>query len=111
MFLKFFSKAIRAVLKVPEVIICWDLQDTFPFQTHAVSDYHGVININQEGILWRRNIKICTLLYKQTICPQQQSTLGKAHTLLALFQGQEPVTQSLHMTSLKYGFPFNMLFS
>ena len=37
--------------------------------THAVSDYHGVININREDIP-QRNVKICTLFNKQTLHPQ-----------------------------------------
>ena len=31
-------------------------------------------------------MKICTLLYKQALCPQQPLTLVEAHALLALFQ-------------------------
>lgn len=88
MLLELFSIAIRAVLKVPEVIICWDISHTFPSQTHAASDHHGVVN--KKDIPWRRSIRICTSLYKRAFHPQQPSTLMDAHTLLALFQGQKP---------------------
>ena len=58
--------------------------------THATSNYHGVINLGREDIPRRRNMKICTLLYKQALQPQQPLTLMETHLLLALFQGQEP---------------------
>jgi hypothetical protein len=34
-------------------------------------------------------MKICTLLYKQALFPQQPSTLMETHALLVLFQGWE----------------------
>jgi hypothetical protein len=43
-----------------------------------------------EDIPQRKNIKICTILYKQSLHPQIPSTLIQAHALLSLFQGQEP---------------------
>ena len=58
-------------------------------QTHAVSNYHGVINFNKESAPQRRNMKICTLLYKQALHPQQLSAQLGAHPLLALLQEQE----------------------
>lgn len=46
---------------------CWDIA-TPPFsQTWAVSNYHGVITINRDGIPQRRNMKVCTLVYKQAL--------------------------------------------
>jgi hypothetical protein len=36
-----------------------------PSWTPAISDYHGVINLGGEDIPPRKNMKICTLLYKQ----------------------------------------------
>lgn len=47
--------------------------------------YYGIININKEDIT-QRNMKICILLQKQALCPQQPSTLMEAHTS-ALSQG------------------------
>jgi hypothetical protein len=41
-------------------------------------------------------MKICTLLHKQALCPQQPSTIMEAHTLLPLFQGQETMSYHLH---------------
>jgi hypothetical protein len=62
-------------------------------QTHAVSNYHGVINFNKESAPQRRNMKICTLLYKQALHPhpQQLSAQLGAHPLLSLLQGQKTI--------------------
>jgi hypothetical protein len=54
-----------------------------------VPHHHGVINIDKENMPQRRNVKICTLLYNHAFHPQQPLTLMEAHTMLALFQGQE----------------------
>ena len=40
-------------------------------------------------------MKICTLVHKQALCPQQPPTLTEAHTLLALFQGRNHAILSL----------------
>lgn len=63
---------------------CWDIDS----QTQAVSDYYGVINLDREDFPWRRNMKICTLLYKQTLCPQELSLLVEAHALLAHYMAK-----------------------
>ena len=57
MFLEVFSTALKAVLRVPAFTFCWDISHTFTSQTHAVSDCHGIINVNGEDIPWRRNVK------------------------------------------------------
>jgi hypothetical protein len=59
----------------------------------AVSDYHGVLG--REDRLQRSNMKICTLLYKQALYPQQPSTYVEDHILLALFQGKEIMSYCL----------------
>ena len=61
MMLEFFATALRAVLEISVFAICWDISHTFfppPPQTLVDSDYHEVININREDILWRRNMPI-----------------------------------------------------
>ena len=63
--------------------------ETLASKTHDVSNYQWVINLVKEDIPQRRNMKIFTL-YKQALHPQQPPTLIEAHTLLALFQRQEP---------------------
>ena len=57
---------------------------TLASQTPAVSNYHGVINLVREDINQRRNMKMCTLLYKQALHPQQPPTLVQAHSLLTV---------------------------
>ena len=64
MFSEFFPTALRAVLKVPAFTILLRHSHTLDSWTHAVSNYHGVINLYRESIPQRRNMKICTLLYK-----------------------------------------------
>jgi hypothetical protein len=47
MLLEFFSTALRAVLKVPASVDHFaKTLATLASQTHADSDYHGVINVN-----------------------------------------------------------------
>jgi hypothetical protein len=72
MLLEFFSTALRAVLK--------GISHTSTSQSHAVSDYLGVVNINREDIP-QRNVKIGTLLYTQALCPQQPLPLMEADAL------------------------------
>lgn len=75
-FLEFFPTVLRLVMKAP---FCCHISHTFASWTlPAVSDYHGVI---KEDILGR-NMKICTLLYKQVLCYDAHISYGKveAHT-------------------------------
>jgi hypothetical protein len=51
-FLEFFSTAWGS-----QRLLCCDICHTFTSWTQAVSDYHGVINVNREDFLWLRNIK------------------------------------------------------
>jgi hypothetical protein len=82
MILVFFSIALRAVLKVPVFTILLRLLSYLRLWNPAVSDYHGAINVNREAIPQRRNVKICTLLYKQVLHPQQPSTPVEANAQL-----------------------------
>lgn len=50
-------------------------QSHLDLQTHAISDYQGVINIKREDIP-QRNEEICALLYNK---PWQSSTLMEVH--------------------------------
>ena len=64
MFPVFFPTALKAVHKVTAF---YHLRR----QTHDVSDYHEVITLDREDIPQRRNMKISTLVYKQTLCPHR----------------------------------------
>jgi hypothetical protein len=48
MFLEFFSTALKADLKIPAFTILLRHRHTFASRTHAVSDYHGVINLTEK---------------------------------------------------------------
>jgi hypothetical protein len=76
MFLEFFPTALRAVLKVPVFTILQTLAT--PWRPGPVlSDDHGhliIISVNRDNIP-QRDGKICTLLYKQVLCPKQPSHL------------------------------------
>jgi hypothetical protein len=87
-FSEFFTTTLLAVLKVTAFTIFAEVHILTSWNP-AVSNYHGVHNINKESIPQRRNMKICILLYRQAPCPQQLSGLMGAHTLLALLQAWE----------------------
>lgn len=77
-----FLELLRALLKVPMFTIL--RRHSHTLDSCAVSNHHGVININQVDTIARKKRvlhcwwvqRICTLLRKQSLCP--------------LFQGQEP---------------------
>ena len=72
-YLELFPIALRAV---PVFTILWIHSHTLDSQTCIVFSSHGVINVYKEDIP-QRNVKICPLLYKQALHPQQPLTLWR----------------------------------
>jgi hypothetical protein len=69
MFLELLFTALRVVLKVPALTILLQT-DTHSTPGHAVSNYHRVIKVSRVNInISQRNVKICTLLYRQVFYP------------------------------------------
>ena len=58
-YLKLFPIALRAVLKVPVFTILLRHSHTLNSWTHAVSNYHEVINVNREDIPGKEGILHC----------------------------------------------------
>lgn len=78
----FFPTALRSVLKVTAFYHFAETSDI------PLPPRHAVINCGREDIPQRRSMKIHTLLYKQTLFPQQPSTLMEAHTLMTVSFGK-----------------------
>lgn len=55
---------------------CWNISHTLD----SCCLYYGVINVGREDIPQRRNVTLIYIYLKQALCPQQPSTLLKAHT-------------------------------
>jgi hypothetical protein len=91
MFSEFSPTTFRVILKVTHgshhfakehILIAWPC---------AVSNCHGIINLNRESIpRRRRNTKVWRLSYKQASRPQQLTALVEVHALLALLLGRKP---------------------
>ena len=86
----YFPTALSVVGKSKFPPSFWDIRHTLTSCIQGVSDYHEVFNIGREDIPSRRNVKICTLLYKQVLHLQGPSTLLEANTLVALSNRREP---------------------
>lgn len=80
---------------------CWSISIPLPIidSTIHLTDWLLVILIMTESLtltertfLWKRNVKICTIVYKQAVLLQQPSRLLNAHALLGLIQWQESMS-------------------
>lgn len=75
MYLELFPTVLRAVLGGPSIyrflLRHWS---HLRLLTPAVFNSRGVIDVNKD-IPWR-NVKMCTLLHKEALHPQQPSTLS-----------------------------------
>ena len=93
--------ASRTVLKVLVFRILLRDSHTLNFRTFAVSNYHGVINVNREGILQKEKVlhcewvqKVCILLHKQALhinthggsCPSGSPPGGSKPSHAILFE-------------------------
>lgn len=70
--------ALKVVLNVPVFTILLTYSHILNFWICTVSNPHGVINFNHEDIFWKERVfgrkgfqKICALLPKQALYPQQ----------------------------------------
>jgi hypothetical protein len=67
MFSEIFPTALRAALKITAfTILLRNIRHILTSWNHAVSDYHGVINLGEGRIFFKEGTgsKICTLLCK-----------------------------------------------
>ena len=97
MFSAFLSTALKTILKVT-ALDHFTVTETFlTCLTHAVSDYHGVINLGREGIPLRKNMKISThsLIQISLIPTAAINTCGGPRPVDSLLVAGNPVILSL----------------